>query len=109
MNCAIELRIVDGIIPGTAHWNDRESSAGKILFEHRHHRIAVSGRLILGHGGVEVSGTINDEGFTMLLKRLFLENGDGGGDTVPVVFTPENANPRIGRQLQIDFADGCEK
>jgi hypothetical protein len=49
----------------------------------------------------------------MLLKHLFLENGNGGGFTATVVsrsgVTPENANSRTGRQLRIDVADGCKK
>ena len=49
----------------------------------------------------------------MLLKHLLLQNGDGGGLTATVVswsrVTPEDANSRIGRQLRIDVADGCEK
>src|SRR5207248_11146943 len=51
--------------------------------------------------------------FTVLLKHLLLQNGDGGGLTATVVswsgVTPEDTNSRIGRQPRIDIANGCEK
>jgi len=50
-----------------------------------------------------VHGAINNQGFTMLLKHLLLQNGDGCGLTTTVVsrsgVTAEDANSRIGRQL----------
>jgi len=53
----------------------------------------------------EVRGTINNQGFTVLLKHLLLQNGDGGRPRV----TSENAKARIRRQPRIGIADGCEK
>ena len=49
----------------------------------------------------------------MLLERLLLQNRDSGDLTASVVsrsgVAPKDANSRIGRQLRIDVADGCEK
>ncbi len=98
-----------------AHWNHRESSAGIIPFQHSRDSdvLAHAGNVIPRHISIEVRGAINNQGFTMLLKHLLLQNGDGGGLTATVVsrsgVTTEDANSRIGRQPRIDIADGREK
>src|SRR5881394_3962885 len=101
--------------PSIAHWNHREGSARIILFQHPHdsYILAHVGKVILRRGPIEVCSTINHEGFAMLLKHLLLKNRDDGGLTAAVVswsrVAAEDANSRIGRQLRIDVADGCQK
>ena len=61
----------------------------------------------------DVPGSVNEQGLTVLLKHLLLENGDGGGVASTIIpcsgITPEDANFRIGSQFRIDFSDGREK
>src|SRR6185369_10538537 len=100
---AVELLIVVLVLPGklSAHWHHRERPTWIADVQHPHHSSTAD--------SPEVRGAVNDQGFPVFLKHLFLENGDGGGVAVTVVFASENANPRIGGQPRIDFTDGCEK
>jgi hypothetical protein len=104
-----------GKIESAAHWNHDKSSTRIVDVQHPRDSdvLAHAGEVIPGHGPIEVRGAINNQGFTMLLKHLLLQNGDGGGLTATVVswsgITPKDANSRIGRQPRINVADGCEK
>src|SRR5215468_8681759 len=99
--------------PSIAHWNHREGSARIILFQHAHDSdvLAHVGKVVLGRGSIEVSGAINHQCFSMPLKHLLLQNGDGRGLTATVVpwsgITAKDADSRISGQLRIDVADGC--
>ena len=70
----------------SAHWNHHESSTGKIDFQSPRDSdvVAHARKGIPGKGPIEVRGAINNQGFTMLLKHLLLQNGDGCGLTATI-------------------------
>ena len=70
-------------VESAAHWNHHESSTGIIDIQHPRDSdvFAHAGKVIPRQRPVEVRGATNDQGFTALLKHLFLKHGDGRGFT----------------------------
>src|SRR6185436_1924793 len=85
----------------SAHWNHHETSTGKIDFQFPRDSdvVAQAGQVVLGHSSIEVRGAINNQGLTVPLKYLLLQNRDGCGLTTTVVsrsgVTAEDANSRM--------------